>query len=399
MRTRRAYVDLIWNGAAVAGKMSGYQKDVTYTDPASGEADSIDVSIHDRGGTWIGPWFPETGDTLAATIKAMDWAGPGDTRILPCGSFVLDNFNFSGWPIAGTISGVSVPADSSFRETERSKTWENVTVEEIGKEIAGRAGVSLSYDVGGGPIQIKTIEQSERTDCDFYMELCSTYGLAMKVYSKKIVVFDREAYKAKGPAATITPDMIQSWNWDRKLAGTYTGGEYTYTDPGTEEEIKVNVGEGPRILKVSGKADNKADAERKIKAAVANANHDASKMSVTIMGTASLVASQCVAMVGLGKLSGKYYIDQITHHIGGSGYTFAKVPGHDPGTDERSKTGTEWENGNFPAEKRDQFPGFPHLPGQRRKGDYETAAGQHRPHESQDPGVAGGLSGGQGEPG
>ena len=216
---------------------------------------------------------------------------------------------------------MSVPADSSFRETERSKTWENVTVEEIGKEIAGRAGVSLSYDVEGGPIQIKTIEQSERTDCDFYMELCSTYGLAMKVYSKKIVVFDREAYKAKGPAATITPDMIQSWNWDRKLAGTYTGGEYTYTDPGTEEEIKVNVGEGPRILKVSGKADNKADAERKIKAAVANANHGTRKMSVTITGTASLVASQCVAMVGLGKLSGKYYIDQITHHIGGSGYT------------------------------------------------------------------------------
>ena len=191
MRTRRAYVDLIWNGAAVAGKMSGYQKDVTYTDPASGEADSIDVSIHDRAVKWIGQWFPETGDTLAATIKAMDWAGPGDTRILPCGSFVLDNFNFSGWPIAGTISGVSVPADSSFRETERSKTWENVTVEEIGKEIAGRAGVALSYNVEGGPIQIKTIEQSERTDCDFYMELCSTYGLAMKVYSKKIVVFDR----------------------------------------------------------------------------------------------------------------------------------------------------------------------------------------------------------------
>ena len=81
------------------------------------------------------------------------------------------------------------------------------------------------------------------------------------------------------------------------------------------------MGEGPRILKVSGKADNKADAERKIKAAVANANHGTSKMSVTIMGTASLVASQCVAVVGLGKMSGKYYIDQIAHHIGGSGYT------------------------------------------------------------------------------
>jgi len=249
-----------------------------------------------------------------------DWEREGDNRILPCGSFVLDNFSFSGWPIAGTISSVSVPADSSFRESKRSKTWENVTVEEIGKEIAGRAGVALSYDVEGGPIQIKTIEQSERTDCDFYMDLCSTYGLAMKVYSQKIVVFDREAYKAKGPVATITPDAIQSWNWSQKLAGTYTGGEYTYTDPSTEEEIKVNVGKGPRILKLSGKADNKADAERKIKAAVANANHGATKLSMTIMGTASLVASQCVAVKGLGKISGKYYIDQIVHHVGG-GYT------------------------------------------------------------------------------
>ena len=320
MRTRQATVDLIWNGAAVTTKMDGYQKDVTYTDPASGEADSLDVSIHDRAGKWIGPWFPDTGDTLAATIKAKDWTREGDTRILPCGSFVLDDFNFSGWPTAGTISGVSVPADSSFRETERSKTWENVTVEEIGKEIAGRAGVTLFYDVEGSPIQIKTIEQSEQTDCNFYMDLCSTYGLAMKVYSKKIVVFDREVYKAKEPAAIITPDMIQSWNCSKKLAGTYTGGEYTYTDPSTEEEIKVNVGEGPRILKLSGKADNKADAERKIKAAVANANHGATKLFMTITGDASMVASWCAAVQGMGKLSGKYYLDKITHHIGG-GYT------------------------------------------------------------------------------
>ena len=315
MKTRRAYVDLTWNGAAVATQMTGYQENVTYTDQASGEADSLDVSIH--GEKWIGPWFPAEGDTLAATIKVYDWEREGDNRSLPCGLFVLDNPSFNGWPVTGTISTVSVPADSSFRETKRSKTWVNVTVEEIGKEVAGRAGVDLVYDVEGGPIQIKTIEQSERTDCDFYMDLCSTYGLAMKVYSKKIVVFDREAYKAKGTVGTVTRDMVKSFSWSGQLAGTYTGGEYTYTDPNTEEEIKVNVGGGPRILKLSGKADNKADAERKIKAAVANANHGAKKLSVTIMGNAMWVASQCVEVQDMGKLSGKYYMDKIVHNVGG----------------------------------------------------------------------------------
>lgn len=321
MRTRRAEVDLTWNGAAITSKLATYKTEITYTDPASGEADSLDITIHDRERKWTGAWFPATGDTLAATIKAHDWEREGDTRRLPCGQFILDNFSFSGWPITGSISGVSVPADGAFRETQRTKTWEDVTIEEIGKEIAGRAGIALAWDVDSGPIQIKCVEQTERTDCDFYMDLCKTYGLAMKVYSKKIVVYDREAYKAKGSVATITPDMIQSWNWSRRMNGTYTGGEYTYTDPTTEKEIKVTVGSGPRVLKQSGKADSEADAERKIQAAVKNANHGTSKLSVTMMGTASLVASQCVDVEGLGKLSGKYYIDSIAHTIGGSGYT------------------------------------------------------------------------------
>lgn len=320
MNTRRASIELIWNGAAVTDKINDYKTDVTYTDPASGEADSLDVTIHDRDRKWTTAWFPAAGDSLAATIILKDWAGPGDTRTMPCGDFILDNFDFQGWPITGNISGVSVPADSAFRETERTKTWEDVTIEEIGKEIAGRAGISLAYDAGG-PIKIKCVEQTERTDCDFYMELCETYGLAMKVYSRKIVVFDRETYKAKGPAGTITQDMIQSWNWSQRLKDTYTGGEYAYTLPDSEKEIKVTIGGGPRVLKQSGKADDEGDAERKITAAVNNANHGTCKLSVTIMGNAAFVASQCVNVTDMGRLSGKYYIDKITHHMGGSGYS------------------------------------------------------------------------------
>ena len=319
MNTRRASVDLTYNGAAVTAQIAPYNTEFSYTDPASGEADSIDISIHDRGRVWTAGWFPLVGDTLSATIKTQDW-GAGD-RSLPCGLFVLDNFDFSGWPITGTISGVSVPADSCFRETARTKNWEDVTIEEIGKEIAARAGISLVWDVTGSQFKIDSVEQSEATDCEFYMELCETYGLAMKVYSHKIVVYDREAYKKKASVATLTPEDLLSWNWTRTLAQTYTGGEYTYTAPLTEAEIKVTVGEGSRILKKSGKADSQADAERKIKAAVANANHGATKLSATIMGSAGLVASQCVEVTGLGRLSGKYYIDSITHRVGGSGYT------------------------------------------------------------------------------
>ena len=125
---------------------------------------------------------------------------------------------------------MSVPADGAFRETERTKTWEKVTVQEIGKEIASRAGIALAWDVEGTPFTIQSIEQSSQTDCDFYMQVCESYGYAMKVYAQKIVVFDREAYKKKDPVLTIRESDIESWSWKKTLAGTYTGGEYTYTD-------------------------------------------------------------------------------------------------------------------------------------------------------------------------
>ena len=239
MNTRRAYVDLIYNGTAATAEISGFVTDISYTDPASGEADSLDITLQDRDRRWTGAWIPVAGDTLAATIRALNCQYSGDNRVLPCGFFIVDSFSFSGWPVSGSISAISTPLDSSFTTTQRTKTWENVTIKEIGTEIAGRAGIALAWDVEGTPFTIKSVEQSEQTDCEFYMNLCNTYGLAMKVYAQKIVVYDREAYKKKGAAAVLSPSSMKSWSWQQDQAGTYTGGEFTYTSPATEKEIKV----------------------------------------------------------------------------------------------------------------------------------------------------------------
>ena len=69
MRARRAETDLTWNGAAVTSKMVGYKATVTYTDAASGEADSLEISMNDRDRQWTTAWMPKTGDTLTAAIK------------------------------------------------------------------------------------------------------------------------------------------------------------------------------------------------------------------------------------------------------------------------------------------------------------------------------------------
>ena len=94
MNTRRAYVDLIYNGTAATAEISGFVTDISYTDPASGEADSLDITLQDRDRRWTGAWIPVAGDTLAATIRALNCQYSGDNRILPCGFFIVDSFSF-----------------------------------------------------------------------------------------------------------------------------------------------------------------------------------------------------------------------------------------------------------------------------------------------------------------
>lgn len=61
MRTRRAEMDLTWNGAAVTTKMIGNKNTVTYADAASGEADSLEIAINDRDRQWVTAWLPKPG--------------------------------------------------------------------------------------------------------------------------------------------------------------------------------------------------------------------------------------------------------------------------------------------------------------------------------------------------
>lgn len=320
MNTRRASVDLIYNGTAATVAMTPYITSITYTDPASEEADSLDIAISDRDGRWIGDWMPIAGDTMTASICLAHWDFEGDTRNFDCGYFLLDDFSFSGHPIKGTISGLSTPVDSAFAATKRSATWEQVTIQEVAKEKADTAGITLQWEAQDCDFVITSLEQSEQTDSAFLLELCETYGLCMKVYLQKIVIYDREVYKAKDATKTYDATDLLSWSWKQSASEAYTGGTFAYTDPTTEQDITVTIGEGERMLAMSGDADSQADAERKLIAGIHNANHGTVSMSISVMGSADVSSTQCVNITGLSSLSGKYYIDSITHNIGG-GYT------------------------------------------------------------------------------
>ena len=313
-RIRQARAKITYNGQDITTSLETRTGSFTYTDPDSGESDSCSLTVYDPDDKWLGGMFPNKGDKLSAQIAVQDWKFQGDNRALDCGIFVIDDPSFSFPPMQVAFKGVSQPADTDFTERERTQTWENVTVQNMASEIAGRYGLALQYTAD--EVKIDSLEQSGATDSAFLKSTCDKYGLGLKIYSQRIVIFDKQTYKDKPAVLTIDKGEMTGGSFTDTLAGTYTGGKMKYKAAKDGKDLEAQVGTDKRLLSVNGKADSQADAEKQIKAAVNKANEDATKMTVRIPGNPNICSTQCVNITGLGKANGKYYVRKVTHTIG-----------------------------------------------------------------------------------
>lgn len=143
------------------------------------------------------------------------------------------------------------------------------------------------------------------------------------MFNNKIVIFSIvQAEKAKAVREIKEKEML-SWSYNTTIDGTYTGIEFTYTDPdkkGNDKNLKITIGKKGRMYFANDQATSKYDAELQAKALLNKANREIETMSVKIIADNSIVAGQCVKISGLKNVNGKYYVDQIKHSVG-SGYT------------------------------------------------------------------------------
>lgn len=305
-----------------SSEMMKYLRSFTYTDPATGEADSVSIELCNISMIWANQWLPKKGDKFSAAINTLNWAKPGIKTVFDCGTFCCDdrNFTFPGDSTA-TINGTSVPEKQAFRSTQRSKTWNNVTLKEIARRIADRYRLQLIYDAS--TIRIESMEQNEKDDCSFLMDACQEYGLYIKVYRGQIVIYDADRYEAAKAVDSIDFADVISGDYNSTLTGTYTGVSIKYTKGSDKEEYTYKTGSDERLLVINEKVDSLEDAKIKAKARLAEENRKAETIRLTIASPEKrLRSSSCFTLKNAYELSGKYFIDKITHNLdAGSGYT------------------------------------------------------------------------------
>lgn len=325
MSVMRSSLAIEYNGVEATEIIANDNDSFSWIDNATGKADTLTLGLSNLDQKWMNGYYPSKEDELKAWIKLEEWAADYRQGMLYCGQFHVDSLRFSGWPEKLQLSAMSVPINSDFNVKQKNRTWESTSVRAILGDIASTAGIELVYDAND--FAVNSISQSGKTDLSFAYSLCSEYGLALKLYNNKIVAYDQTEYEKKDAAYSIDRGSLGgngAYTITSNMANVYDSAKIQYTDANGDTvsyEYTIPGEPGNRQMFISTKAESLGDAEAKAKAALRSNLRESKSITLKLMGSAKYIATQCFNLTGFGKLSGKYFIDSVTHEKSGGKYT------------------------------------------------------------------------------
>lgn len=318
-----SYLTLKYNGSGKTADITDNVEEWTFTDNATGEADSISLTLNDMDGMWRHKFFPKGSDIIKMWIHTTEWIGGGASKNY-CGRFNVDTISFSGRPKLANLQAIAIPTKVGFSVSQRNKTYKDTTVRNILSEIAKRAGLTLVYQADN--IKVKETAQSGASDMSFAFSLCDQYGLCMKIYTKKLVVYDQTRYEKHKASFTLKFDEIvtdDSYQMDQTLREVYDSVQAISSKDGknkVEYEFTIPKKSGSRKMKITTSSDSKSDAQRQAKAALRKSLREARTLTLNLPGSSRYKAAKTFNLKGFGRIDGKYFIDRVVHSNNGDGY-------------------------------------------------------------------------------
>lgn len=259
---------------------------------------------------------------VSAVLVQKNWNDTGKDLTLDMGTFEIDSVDMSGPPDKVTVKSTSIPYTSKLRMEKKNKAWEKISLKGIGQEIAGKNGLKLMYEASDNPTY-KRKEQVQTSDIKFLQNLCHAAGMALKVTTLTIVIYDAAEYDKKPAVRTFkkgSGDII-SYKMGTKLTDTaYTSCHVSYTDPDSKETIEYTytpdskTGTG-QTLEINEKVNSKAEAIRLAKKRLREKNTQEYTASLKVVGDVSLVAGITVKLKGFQQFDKKYKVTQAKHNL------------------------------------------------------------------------------------
>lgn len=331
---RRIKLSVTIGGHDATNFMEPYLLSFSYTDNATDKADSVQLEVHDREGKWAGEWAPKKGTNVTASFQCLYWFEKGQHGSLNCGSFTVDEVDYSGPPDKVSIKAVSASLTGSLRETANTRAWEKYSLQGVAGELASTHGLDLLYDAP--PLDFARQDQREESDLAFLSRIANQRGVNVKVHDGKLALY--EARRGDGRSASLTIPKTggqfspKSYSFKETSTDTaYTGCTVAYNDPDTGQTHSYHFDakgqrtetavEGARKeWKLNGRVESEAEARTLAQNAVRRKNEGECTGNLEIMGHPGLVAGITLNLTGFGRFSGVYFVETAEHKVG-DGYT------------------------------------------------------------------------------
>ena len=229
---------------------------LNFDDKEGSKSDEISFSV---SGIYAKPVF---GDSLKL------WLGYGGDLYL-CGSFSVQTASRDYKNYTTEVRATAVNF-ASPQKIKKRRSWENTTVFEIARKIAGEN--KLAVKTSGQDQNIASVLQNDAGDLDFLYGLCFDYGFIMAVKNATIVIAAKDA-KGDETQTSNTPKNESLPKFTLNLAELYSleiteanrnsyGAvivEWQDIEAGKTKSIKVGSGEQTYKMQIAQpKSDNEA---------------------------------------------------------------------------------------------------------------------------------------------
>ncbi len=320
----KTVIAITYQDKDITQNIAPYLLSFSFTDNSGGKADDLSITLQDRAGLWLANWQPSKSDIISASIIKHDFP---DTLSLPCGSFSVDQIEYSYPPAVLGIKAVSSSIKKSISQEKHTRYFENMTLSEIASDLAADNGLSLFMSSYGSGV-LERVDQTEQSDLEFLKALCADYGQECKIQEGQLIIYDLEEYENKSPVTSLALDdkRLLAVKFTSKSAKVYRKARVRYHDALKDEDYEAEYEDeyeegSERVLELHERAESQSHAEEIARNRLNDANRKEITGSLTLMGDVRLAAGVTIELEDFGMFSGKHFVNKVTHKIDRSGYT------------------------------------------------------------------------------
>jgi phage protein D len=211
------------------------------TEKRGGEADQLDLEIHDHDGAMA---IPKTG---AVIHLELGWVRGAEVTIgmVNKGRFTVDEAEYGGPPDIITIRARSADLTDGYR-VRRERSFKATTLSAIARQVAASNGLEAKVAAELAGIAVPVLEQHQKSDMALIRELGRKHDAVATVKSGKLILSPiGKAATAGGktiPAATLTRGAGDRYRYARVEREQYAGVEARWHDQEAAERKTVKVG-------------------------------------------------------------------------------------------------------------------------------------------------------------